>query len=299
VSHTQQIARRYYDAWTAGDTNTVATLLSPNFHFAAGDRRIDGREAFLDSGAFPRDATTTVVAEAYQDDVAFQMYDATRGDRTIRVVEQLTVRDGMIASSVFVTDTAALRDVRRRLSATEVAARMNRNPAVDQWLDAADDPMGATMRRARDIILDADGRVTESIKWKTPTFAYKGQHRQLQPVEERHQHHVPPGLRDPGRPSSPRGRRQARPHHALHRPRPARGRPSRPRGRHPRLVRLEGGSVQAELRPVERMARILPAPTMDTADPDDSRVAESPSAIGSDRPIPQSRRRCCVRGDRL
>jgi hypothetical protein len=46
-------------------------------------------------------------AEAYQDEVAFQMYDATRGDRTIRVVEQLTVRDGMIARSVFVTDMAA------------------------------------------------------------------------------------------------------------------------------------------------------------------------------------------------
>jgi len=65
------------------------------------------RDAFLDSGAFPKDATTTMVAEAYQDDVAFQMYDARRGDRTIRVVEQLTVRDGMIASSVFVTDMAA------------------------------------------------------------------------------------------------------------------------------------------------------------------------------------------------
>jgi hypothetical protein len=30
------------------------------------------------------------------------------------------------------------------------------------------------MRRAREIILGADDRVTESIKWKTPTFAYKG-----------------------------------------------------------------------------------------------------------------------------
>jgi hypothetical protein len=107
VTPTQQIARRYYDAWTSGDTTTMAALLSPTFQFAAGDMRIDGREAFLDSGAFPRDATTTMVAEAYQDDVAFQMYDASRGDQTIRVVEQLTVRDGTIASSVFVTDMTA------------------------------------------------------------------------------------------------------------------------------------------------------------------------------------------------
>jgi ketosteroid isomerase-like protein len=107
VSETQQVARRYFDAWTSGDSDTVATVLSPDFRFTAGDLRIDGREAFLDSGAFPRDATVTMVAEAYQDDVAFQLYDATRGDRTIRIVEQLTVRDGQIISSVFVTDLAA------------------------------------------------------------------------------------------------------------------------------------------------------------------------------------------------
>jgi ketosteroid isomerase-like protein len=106
VGHTQQLARRYFDAWTSGDSATVATVLSPTFRFEAGDLSIDGREAFLDSGAFPRDATVTMVAEAYQDDVGFQMYDARRGDQTVRVVEQLTVRDGRIASSVFVTDMA-------------------------------------------------------------------------------------------------------------------------------------------------------------------------------------------------
>jgi hypothetical protein len=51
---------------------------------------------------------------------------------------------------------------------------MNRNPDVDRWLDEADHPLEATMRRAREIILGADSRVTESIKWKTPTFAYMG-----------------------------------------------------------------------------------------------------------------------------
>lgn len=107
MGHTQQLARRYFDAWTSGDNNTVAALLSPVFRFTAGDLSINGREAFLDSGAFPRDATVTMVAEAYQDDVAFQMYDATRGDRTIRVVEQLTARDGQITSSSFVADMAA------------------------------------------------------------------------------------------------------------------------------------------------------------------------------------------------
>ena len=51
---------------------------------------------------------------------------------------------------------------------------MNRNPDVDRWLDEAAHPLDATIRRAREIILGADDRVTESIKWKTPTFAYRG-----------------------------------------------------------------------------------------------------------------------------
>jgi hypothetical protein len=51
---------------------------------------------------------------------------------------------------------------------------VNKNPEVDRWLDAAGHPLDAAMRRARDIILGADERVTESIKWKTPTFSFKG-----------------------------------------------------------------------------------------------------------------------------
>jgi hypothetical protein len=51
---------------------------------------------------------------------------------------------------------------------------MHRNPEVDRWFEEAGHPLDAAMRRAREIILGADGRVTESIKWKTPTFAYQG-----------------------------------------------------------------------------------------------------------------------------
>jgi hypothetical protein len=54
------------------------------------------------------------------------------------------------------------------------ALAMNRNPDVDRWLDEANHPLDATMRRAREIILSADDRVRESIKWKTPTFEYRG-----------------------------------------------------------------------------------------------------------------------------
>jgi hypothetical protein len=45
---------------------------------------------------------------------------------------------------------------------------------VDRWLEEGDHPLEPALRRAREIILGADPRVTESIKWKTPTFAYRG-----------------------------------------------------------------------------------------------------------------------------
>jgi len=51
---------------------------------------------------------------------------------------------------------------------------MNRSPEVDRWLDEHTHPLDDARRRVRDIILGADGRVTESIKWSTPTFAYQG-----------------------------------------------------------------------------------------------------------------------------
>lgn len=51
---------------------------------------------------------------------------------------------------------------------------MNRNPEVDNWFEGRDDPLDSAKQQVRDIILAADARVSESIKWKTPTFAYKG-----------------------------------------------------------------------------------------------------------------------------
>ena len=107
TADTERLARRYFEAWTTQDTPTVTETLADDFRFAAGDMTIEGREAFLDAGAFPSDATTTMVAEAYQGDVGFQMYDASRGDQTVRIVELLTVRDGRLASSTFVTDMGA------------------------------------------------------------------------------------------------------------------------------------------------------------------------------------------------
>ncbi|HEX5782354.1 MAG TPA: hypothetical protein VFX80_10545 [Solirubrobacteraceae bacterium] len=50
---------------------------------------------------------TQTVARRYQGHLGFQLYVATRRDRMVSIVEQLTVRDGRIVSSTFVADMAA------------------------------------------------------------------------------------------------------------------------------------------------------------------------------------------------
>lgn len=51
---------------------------------------------------------------------------------------------------------------------------MATNPDVDKWFAGLTHPQKETMLKLREAILAADGRVEESIKWKSPTFAFKG-----------------------------------------------------------------------------------------------------------------------------
>ena len=46
-----------------------------------------------------------------------------------------------------------------------------KTPEVDAWLEARS---VEAMQVAREIVLDSDQRVTETIKWSTPTFVYEG-----------------------------------------------------------------------------------------------------------------------------
>ncbi len=49
------------------------------------------------------------------------------------------------------------------------------NPDVDAWFGAQQgNPLIDSLALAREVIMSADDRVEESIKWKTPTFAYQG-----------------------------------------------------------------------------------------------------------------------------
>ena len=51
---------------------------------------------------------------------------------------------------------------------------MNTNPDVEKLLEEKNHPLDAEIRRVREIILSADDRITEAVKWKSPTFIYKG-----------------------------------------------------------------------------------------------------------------------------
>ncbi len=45
---------------------------------------------------------------------------------------------------------------------------------VDTWMAAYDNPQKALVQRIREIIMAADERMEETIKWQAPTFMYKG-----------------------------------------------------------------------------------------------------------------------------
>jgi len=51
---------------------------------------------------------------------------------------------------------------------------MRKSPAVDAWFEKKQHPMEEAMQAVRELTLKADPRITESIKWSTPTFEYKG-----------------------------------------------------------------------------------------------------------------------------
>ena len=57
----------------------------------------------------------------------------------------------------------------------------NSNTQVDQWFQKRDHPLKETMLLVRQVILEADERMSESIKWSAPTFEYKGNLASFQP----------------------------------------------------------------------------------------------------------------------
>ena len=51
---------------------------------------------------------------------------------------------------------------------------MSDSAAVEQWFGATDHPQKELMQAVRKAILEADDRVGETIKWKSPTDSHHG-----------------------------------------------------------------------------------------------------------------------------
>ena len=56
---------------------------------------------------------------------------------------------------------------------------------VDQWMTEYDNPMKEVVAAVR-AVFQADGRLDECIKWKSPTFTYKGNLASFNPRSKKH-----------------------------------------------------------------------------------------------------------------
>ena len=57
---------------------------------------------------------------------------------------------------------------------------------VDEWMEAYDNPMKPVVAEVRKVVLAADDRITEAIKWQAPTFIYDGNIASFFPKAKKH-----------------------------------------------------------------------------------------------------------------
>ena len=63
---------------------------------------------------------------------------------------------------------------------------MNVNPEVDAWFESYANPQKPLVQAVREVILTADDRISEAIKWKAPTFMYRGNLASFYPRSKQH-----------------------------------------------------------------------------------------------------------------
>lgn len=63
---------------------------------------------------------------------------------------------------------------------------MNENPDVSAWLAELEHPLKDVILAVRAVFLGADDRITETIKWKSPTFMYEGNLASIDPKAKKH-----------------------------------------------------------------------------------------------------------------
>lgn len=111
TNDTARVARAYFDAWTnRKGPEALRVLMAEAFVFDSAMMHIEGREQFLagaGSSGWPEQAVTTMLADAYDGEHAFQLYTGTSGSKNVKIAEHLIIRDGKLLSSEVVVDGAA------------------------------------------------------------------------------------------------------------------------------------------------------------------------------------------------
>jgi hypothetical protein len=62
---------------------------------------------------------------------------------------------------------------------------MGHSSEVDAWFAEYDNPMKGVAMAVREVVLE-DERITETIKWKSPTFMYEGNMASFNPRSKKH-----------------------------------------------------------------------------------------------------------------
>src|SRR5262249_59134038 len=91
----------------------------------------------------------------------------------------------MVADGVFgfrAASIGALSSARRQARVHP----MPRSKEVDAWLARYENPMKPVVERIREIVLSADKRIEECIKWQAPTFTYEGNLASFFPKSKQH-----------------------------------------------------------------------------------------------------------------
>jgi hypothetical protein len=74
----------------------------------------------------------------------------------------------------------------RHLKISTKPELMGRSKEVDAWFARYENPMKDVVQRIRAIILGADSRIEECIKWQAPTFTYQGNLASFFPKSKQH-----------------------------------------------------------------------------------------------------------------
>ncbi len=110
AAQTRDVARAYFEAWsTRQGPDVLRQYMHEDFVFRAGELTVVGREQFLSFGGWPQQAVTTLVADAYDDGTAIQVYEAVNGDARVKIADHLTVQEGLVVSSDTICDGATFQ----------------------------------------------------------------------------------------------------------------------------------------------------------------------------------------------